>query len=209
MLQAGLLSYEDMVLHHMKMKVARAKQIGPFVPKKSAGANTADSTTKTEGEESVAELIAKEGEIRLSQQKQRLQADQMCPFLDANEPDAIDRRDICAVLEQHIGSRQGSGTFSRKVGRSLKLAKFGMFPSVAAATTTTAGNVTLPPAPGLIRRHLPPSFQRTSIAAGFRVWPANPNPANPGSSTKQPAAPPAPARDSVLGNAVAVSQRNT
>jgi hypothetical protein len=198
----GNLSYEDSILHVMKRDVMRQKSLGLFAYKKvqTTGA-TGETTTDSS---SAATILAKSEENRLLRQQECLKADQVNPFIDANEPDIIDRRDIGAVLDQHVGPRQGNGLFGRRVGHSLKLAKFGVYSAASSVipshgvsssgmnaagaeqlqqqrtSMTGSASMTASSSMNIARRLMVPSQQRpvtvpTTVSSGYRVWPIGSN----------------------------------
>lgn len=224
-MRAGNLSYEDMILHMMKRDVLRQKSIGPFAAKKTPAAGDAPTTVSADAP------LRDEDAARVSRLQECLKADQLSPFIDSNEPDIIDRRDISAVLDQHLGHRQSCGAFGRRVGHSLKLAKFGVFSathtasaSMARSHSTTTISATGPDsfrttvasaesgaaAPvSAVRRMMMP-LQRGSAMPAYKVWPVNPNTATPQAATTEGASDQQQqqaSQDSVLGNAVALGQR--
>ena len=191
-MRSGNLSYEDSILHVMKRDVMRQKCLGPFASKKVPTTGEASSASSAT---TIAAAQSKSDEARLLRLQECLKADQVNPFIDANEPDVIDRRDIGAVLDQHIGPRQGSGLFSRRVGHSLKLAKFGVYSASSVTTshgvssteqrTAVTGSVSTAPSLSLARRLMVPLQQRPAAPA-FRVWPVGSNP----NTASNPALPP-------------------
>lgn len=214
----------------MKRDVMRQKAIGPFAPKKAPSTETQISTSAGAGAASSANISTSTGaqsrddETRLTRLQECLKADQVNPFIDSNEPDIIDRRDISAVLDQHIGPYQGSGVFGRKIGHSLKLGKFGVYSAPSSAASGAVSSVTSATMgaqrPGITgatsigtsmsaaKRLMMPAQREGSVAPMARVWPASsnatsnqPNTAGTEGVNQQVA------QDSVIGNAIALGRR--